>query len=198
MRQSPDRLHVDLRRCLLAGFARKLAKCWLNWSLGYYQVSCQCRQQGRAVNSSGERKTPSLLYAVKRLELVIRAHLDEVLRGSGVTTPQYTALSVLAHRDGISAAQLARNSFVTPQAMADMLRALQQRGLIRRIPNPDSRRERLVCITAAGRRFMRDHADAVDAIEGTMTAGLTGASTDAFRHGLTVAWQALHPGRPTS
>lgn len=150
------------------------------------------------MNSSGERTTPSLLYAVKRLELVIRAQLDEVLRGSGVTTPQYTALSVLAHQDGISAAQLARNSFVTPQAMADMLRALQQRGLVRRIPNPDNRRERLVRITAAGRRFMSAYADAVDAIEDQMTAGLTGAHTNAFRHALTVTWQALHPGRPVS
>ena len=52
------------------------------------------------VNSTGGQTTPSLLYAVKRLELVIRAHLDDVLRGSGVTTPQYTALTVLAHRDG--------------------------------------------------------------------------------------------------
>jgi DNA-binding MarR family transcriptional regulator len=131
------------------------------------------------------------LYAVKRLELVIRAHLDDVLRGSGVTTPQYTALTVLAHRDGISAAQLARNSFVTPQAMADMLEALERRGLIRRSPNPDSRRERLVHITPEARRLLRDRVAAVDAIEDQMTAGLTAADIDAFRQALTVMWQAL-------
>ena len=146
------------------------------------------------MNSSGGRATPSLLYAVKRLELVIRAHLDEVLRGSGITTPQYTALTVLAHRDGVSAAQLARSSFVTPQAMADMLRTLEERGLIQRTPNPDSRRERLVRITTDGRRLLRDYADAVDAIEDRMIAGLTRAKSDAFRQALTVMWQALRPG----
>jgi DNA-binding MarR family transcriptional regulator len=135
------------------------------------------------------------LYAVKRLELVIRAHLDEMLRGSGITTVQYTALTVLAHRDGISAAQLARDSFVTPQTMADMLRALEQHRFIRRTPNPDSRRELLVHITDDGRALVREYAAAADAIEDRMTAGLSPGRTEALRRALTVTWQALRTGR---
>jgi DNA-binding MarR family transcriptional regulator len=132
---------------------------------------------------------------VKSLELVIRAHLDEMLRGSGITTPQYTALTVLAHRDGISAAQLARDSFVTPQAMADMLGMLQQRGLVQRTRNPDSRRELLVHITDEGRRLLLDYATAARAIEDRMTAGLTRVRIDEFRQSLTDMWRALRPSR---
>lgn len=139
----------------------------------------------------GSAGSPSLLYAVKRLELVIRAHLDDMLRGSGVTTPQYTALTVLARKDGVSAAWLARGSFVRPQSMADMLRSLEQRGLIRRATNPESRRESLVHLTDAGRAFVDGYADAAEAIENRMLAQMTGEQIDVFGGALAGAWTAL-------
>lgn len=135
--------------------------------------------------------SPSLLYVVKRLELAIRARLDDMLKGSGVTTVQYTALTVLAHRDGISIAQLARDSFVTPQAMADMLRALESREMIRREPNPRSRRELLVHLTDTGRELLRTYADAAAELEERMLAGLGDAEVAAFRKALTSSWHAL-------
>jgi DNA-binding MarR family transcriptional regulator len=70
----------------------------------------------------------SLLYLIKRTELAVRARLEELLKPAGITALQYTALTVLQRRDGISAAQLARDSFVTAQSMADMVRALERRG----------------------------------------------------------------------
>ncbi|MBB5916559.1 DNA-binding MarR family transcriptional regulator [Nocardia transvalensis] len=150
------------------------------------------------MSTPGSAGAPSLLYLVKRLELTIRAHLDDMLRGSGVTTPQYTALTVLIRRDGISAAQLARDSFVTPQSMADMLRPLQQRGLVHRIANPHNRREVLIHLTPAGRDLVDRYDAAATAIERRMLADLTGPQIDAFRDALTSARSALHPGSARS
>ena len=141
--------------------------------------------------STSRESAPSLLYATKRLELVIRTRLDEVLRGSGVTTLQYTALTVLEHRDGVSAAQLARDSFVTPQSMADMLRALQQRRLISRAANPANRRELLVHLTDPGRTLLAEYASRAAAVESTMTAGFDVAQRAAFRAALLNAWANL-------
>ncbi len=73
-----------------------------------------------------------LLYLVKQVELAIRAHLDTLLRPAGLTALQYTALTVLERHADISSSQLARNSFVTAQSMADIVTALQRRGLIER------------------------------------------------------------------
>ena len=56
---------------------------------------------------------PSLLYMVKRVELAVRSHLDQLLKPAGLTALQYTALTVLERHDHQSAAQLARHSFVT-------------------------------------------------------------------------------------
>lgn len=133
----------------------------------------------------------SLLYAVKRVELAVRAHLDDLLKSSGVTALQYTALTVLERHDGLPAAQLARDSFVTAQSMADIVRALEKRSLIHRERNPRNRRELLLHLTDAGRQLLADHADEVAALEGRMVSKLTARQVDQFRAALADAWHAL-------
>ncbi|MFF8916236.1 MarR family winged helix-turn-helix transcriptional regulator [Streptomyces sp. NPDC015032] len=133
----------------------------------------------------------SLLYLVKRTELAVRARLEELLKPAGVTALQYTALTVLERHDGISAAQLARDSFVTAQSMADMVRALESRGLIHREPNPANRRERLILLAAPGRQLLSEYAESARRLEERMTSGLSVEETDAFREALNEAWRSL-------
>lgn len=133
----------------------------------------------------------SLLYLVKRTELAVRARLDELLKPAGITALQYTALTVLERHDGISAAQLARDSFVTAQTMADMVRALENRGLIRREPNPGNRRERLILLADAGRRLLAEYAEPAHGLEERMVAGLDAEQVDLFRDALNHAWRSL-------
>src|SRR3954454_987408 len=56
----------------------------------------------RAAPGAGQRGQ-RLTYLVKRLEMAERARMDEVLRPLGVTLHQYTALSILESREGLSA-----------------------------------------------------------------------------------------------
>ena len=133
----------------------------------------------------------SLLYAVKRVELVVRSHLDELLKPAGITAVQYTALTVLERHDGLPAAQLARRSFVTAQSTADLVRSLENRGLITRERNPENRRELLIRLTAAGRRLLATYADDVEAIERRMVDDLTPRQVEQLRTALTKAWHAL-------
>jgi DNA-binding MarR family transcriptional regulator len=131
---------------------------------------------------------PSLLYLVKQLELSVRARLTDLVRPAGVTALQYTALTVLERHDGLSTAQLARHSFVTAQAMADMVSALETRGLIRRERNPGNRREMLIYLTDPGAALLKELAEPVRRLEEEMTHDLDPA---ALRQALTAAWQAL-------
>jgi DNA-binding MarR family transcriptional regulator len=128
---------------------------------------------------------------VKQLELAVRSRLDELVRPSGITALQYTALTVLERHDGLSAAQLARDSFVTAQSTADLVRSLESRGLLRREPNPASRRELRILLTDAGRELLALHAQQVRELEDRMVNALTERQTDQFRQSLTRAWQAL-------
>ncbi|MFG2793327.1 MarR family winged helix-turn-helix transcriptional regulator [Streptomyces sp. NPDC048419] len=143
------------------------------------------------LEAQAAKTSPSLLYMVKQVELVVRAHLDELVRPSGITALQYTALTVLERHDGLSAAQLARDSFVTAQSIADLVRSLESRGLVRRERNPHSRRELLILLTAAGRQVLARHADPVRRLEERMVRDLTSRQTEQFRQALSKSWHAL-------
>ncbi|MFI6567332.1 MarR family winged helix-turn-helix transcriptional regulator [Streptomyces sp. NPDC050534] len=143
------------------------------------------------LEAQAAKTPPSLLYMVKQVELVVRAHLDDLVRPSGITALQYTALTVLERHDGLSAAQLARDSFVTAQSIADLVRSLENRGLVRRERNPHSRRELLIRLTDAGRQVLKRHADPVRRLEERMVRDLTARQTEGFRQALSKSWHAL-------
>lgn len=134
---------------------------------------------------------PSLLYSVKQVELAVRAHLDEVVRHAGLTTSTYTALTVLQQRTGLTAAELARNSFVTPQATADIVTALERRALISRHADPDHGRRRLISLTENGRAVLADLAPAVSALEERMLAALDADARAELRRSLNACRSAL-------
>ena len=125
---------------------------------------------------------PTLLYLVKQLELSVRARLDELMRPVGLTSLQYTALTVLERHGDISSAQLARNSFVTAQTMADMVVILWDRGLIERHRDTADKRRLLIALTPAGRAVLEDRRPHVAAIEKRMTGALSASDAALLQH----------------
>lgn len=134
---------------------------------------------------------PLTLYLVKRLELAIRARMDEALRPHGLSTLQFTALTALRERDGLSSAQLARRSFVTPQTMNEMVRWLENRGYIARRRDPDNRRVLLLTLTDAGRDLLERCDPLVGAIEEEMLGAVPDVQHPLFRQSLELGYTAL-------
>src|SRR5664279_3861994 len=132
----------------------------------------------------GSRQLPTLLYAVKQLELAVRAQLDELLRPAGVTTTQYTALTVLERHNDITSATLARNSFVTAQTMGDIVVALEKRGLVVRQQDPRHARRLTMTLTAQGRELLAKVRPAVAALESHMVEGLAPRDQEMLRGAL--------------
>ncbi len=139
----------------------------------------------------GTEPAPLLLYLVKRVELAVRARLDEIVRPAGLTAVQYTALTVLERHDDMSSAQLARHSFVTAQSMADMITTLQGRRLIERHRDRADRRRLVVSLTAEGRVLLERFRDEVAALEGDMIAGLSGPEIAGLRAALNACYDNL-------
>ena len=137
---------------------------------------------------------PSLLYAVKQVELAVRAHLDDLLRPSGITALQYTALTVLARRDGLTSAELARNAFVTPQSMGDMVTALERRALVVRHQDTRHARRLLISLTPAGQELLARVEPEVRALEEKMLGGLGAGERAALRDYLNRCRGALADG----
>ncbi|GLZ44177.1 MarR family transcriptional regulator [Actinomycetospora sp. NBRC 106375] len=114
---------------------------------------------------------PTLLYAIKQVELAVRAALDDLLRPTGCTVPQWTALTVLSRREGQTGAELARNAFVSPQAMGDLLAALDRGHWITRTPDPSHGRRVLIGLSDEGRELLARVGPGADAVEERMIAG---------------------------
>lgn len=134
---------------------------------------------------------PTLLYLMKQIELAVRAELDELTRPAGLTALQYTALTVLEGHPDLTAAQLARRSFVTGQSMADMVTALLDRKLIERHRDTSDRRRLVIALTPAGRTLLRRLRPKVAALEERMLAPLSGAQRAELRASLQLCREAL-------
>ena len=145
-----------------------------------------------------EAASPLLLYMLKQVELAVRARIDEIVRPVGLTAAQYTALTVLERHTDMSSAQLARNSFVTAQSMADMITALEGRNLIERHRDKSDRRRLVVALTGEGRTLLDRCRDEVDALEATMLSGLSAAQTKALRATLATCYTNLSKSDPAA
>ena len=133
-------------------------------------------------------------YVLGRLDRALRLHLDEALKPYGITTPQFTALSVLRRRDALSNAQLARRSLITPQSMFSVLKALERKGLIERQPSPDHRRVLFTRLTAAGLAQLERCDEAVDAVEAELLADFSAAEGGILLALATRGVRNLHAG----
>ncbi len=115
-----------------------------------------------------ELEGPRFSYAVGTLDRSIRRSLGAVLRPFGLTVAEYTALSLIDLRGGYSNAQLARRSFVSPQAMHEMIGSLEQRGLIDRPQSESHGSMRHTHLTQQGHDLLERCNVAVDAMEMVM------------------------------
>lgn len=136
----------------------------------------------------------TLLYLVKQVELAIRNHLDRVVSGAGLTALQYTALTVLERHPGLTSSQLARNSFVRPQTMAEMVTGLESDGFIARERDARSQRQLPITLTPHGREVLEALRGPVAELESDMTGGLDARQLAEFRSALQSCRRALGLG----
>src|SRR5512144_1911339 len=115
------------------------------------------------------RAEPGVSYALGRLHQRLFASITERVAPYGLTTLQFTTLSVLSrHGAPLSTSQLARRAFMTPQSMSEVIHALERNGLIERHPDPNHRRTLPATITAKGRRVLGACEEAVSEFEDSM------------------------------
>jgi DNA-binding MarR family transcriptional regulator len=122
--------------------------------------------------------SPRIGYAVGRLDRALRREIGALVAPFGLTVPKYTALSILRDRPGLSNAQLARRSYVTPQSMNEVLSALEADGLIVRSPATNHGRVLEVALSERGIEVLAACDRAVTHMENAMLADLDQAGRD--------------------
>jgi DNA-binding MarR family transcriptional regulator len=131
--------------------------------------------------SASPERDVTLLYLIKQVELAVKQALDDVVAAADLTTLQYTALTVLERHPGITSAELARNSFVRAQSMAEMVTYLLGRGLVTRERDEKNRKQYLLSLSTEGQRVLDGLFDSVADLEAKMLDGFDAGQIEILR-----------------
>jgi DNA-binding MarR family transcriptional regulator len=131
----------------------------------------------RSTQNGGRSKKdpPEVLKLTRRMTVIFRERLEELLKPLGVTAAQLKLLAALTNEPGTSGAHLSRYCEVTPQTMHALLAAVEKRGWVQRAPHPENARVLLATLTPQGERvFSKGKAIAIK-LQDRMLRGLSSA-----------------------
>ncbi|WP_253448552.1 MarR family winged helix-turn-helix transcriptional regulator [Halomonas sp. Y3] len=129
-----------------------------------------------------QSQSRSTTYLLAQTTNIIRnSWIDPALKEHGLTSLQYTVLSVIRRYSGLSSAELSRHFFVTPQTMGPILTQLDKRGLILREPNTENRRLLAISLTAKGKRLQETCKHVIADIEHEIFGELDADTLQIFR-----------------
>ena len=137
----------------------------------------------------------SFVYVVGRLNHGIRKDMRAHLGEWALSVPEFTALSILRRRPGLSNAQLARRTMVTPQSMIEILAGLENRDLVRRTVDPNHGRILRSELTAEGGRVVVAAQLRIDAMQDELLDGLPDDQRQLMLDGMLEAMHRLQSGR---
>lgn len=134
----------------------------------------QAEHQINSVDGVPENEpTPGwFIYTIKQLELGLRGPLERATQQAGLTTAQFTTLSVLSRWPGITSSELARRSFVRAQSMAETITPLLEAGYVRREQDREHGRRILLHLTKSGKESLTSVSGPMQALESEFLAGI--------------------------
>lgn len=147
-----------------------------------------------AMQPSRARNTTYLLAQTSNL--IRNAWIDPALKEHGITSLQYTVLSVINRYSGLSSAELSRRFFVAPQTMGPILTQLEKRGLIVRKENPENRRLLAISLTPRGEAVLTDSNRIIEGIELEIFGELDDTTLKQFREALQRIYRRAQDARP--
>lgn len=119
-------------------------------------------------------------YLVRRLNQIHYALFAEECREFNVTPVQYGLLTALFIRGKLDQVSLAEELGIDRTNVAEVLKRLSARGLVRREENPADRRAKLASLTVKGQRLTGAMYGAMQRAQDRLLAPLTQVERDAF------------------
>jgi DNA-binding MarR family transcriptional regulator len=123
-----------------------------------------------AINTSVAELSALLRPALLRLTRLVRNQRVDL----SVTLTQLSAMGSLTQHGPMSAGELAACERVQPPSMTKVLANLEERGLVRREPHPEDRRQAIIAITDAGNDLLESERRSRDAWLTRRVGELTG------------------------
>jgi len=130
-------------------------------------------------------------YLLRQATHAHRQRLEHALADIGVTVPQFSVLTMLNAYPGISNADVARLSLLTPQTVCVIVANLERAKAVARQPHAVHGRILQLGLTEAGRRLLRGCRERVAAVERALLVGVSKSEEGVIRAWLVRA--ALEP-----
>ena len=134
-------------------------------SVGARSSRLTARARRGSIDAVGEPDLARLLLEASRaLGAEVVAGMEE--RGFADARPGHAALFMhIDRRSGTRLTDLARRARMTKQGMMLLVDDLEERGYVRRVPDPEDSRAKVVRLTARVRRFVAEARRSVAAVE---------------------------------
>lgn len=151
--------------------------------------SAQVPQIGEAMR--GEEG--HLPYLLSQAQAAMRLALERGLADLGVTPPQFSILTMIDSYPGLSGADLARLTMLTPQTINLIVKNLERDGLIAKSPDAVHGRILRLQTTAAGHGLRMKCRERAARVDRRVTAGLTPSEEKAVRRWLVQLAKDMRP-----
>ncbi len=151
--------------------------------------SAQVPQIGEAMR--GEEG--HLPYLLSQAQAAMRLALERGLADLGVTPPQFSILTMIDSYPGLSGADLARLTMLTPQTINLIVKNLERDGLIAKSPDDVHGRILRLQTTAAGHGLRMKCRERAARVDKRVTAGLTPSEEKAVRRWLVQLAKDMRP-----
>ena len=114
-----------------------------------------------------------IIRLVNRVRVELIDALDRELARFDISAAQLIVLASVAYKEADSAARLCKSISYDPGAMTRMIDRLEQKGLVRRIPNPEDRRATNLEMTSAGKALYPQLLAAKETVQAQFVRGFS-------------------------
>jgi len=111
-------------------------------------------------------------YLLRQAHAAVRLKMERTLADLGVTSPQFAVLTMLNAYPGLSGADVARLTFLTPQTVGVIIRNLARDGSIVMTPHPVHGRIQQWTLTSRGATLLKACRERVIELEKRLASGL--------------------------
>ena len=137
-----------------------------------------------------------LAYLLRQANAAVRLTFERLLVDVGVTPPQFVVLTMLNAYPGLSGAELARLSLLSPQTVSLITRNLERLGAIAKQRHPGGGRLLQFTLTAHGHELLAVCRGRAQTLEERIAARLTPETERIIRHWLADLATALNGESP--
>jgi DNA-binding MarR family transcriptional regulator len=137
-----------------------------------------------AIPAPGEGKRGEagyLGYLLRQANGAVRARMERSLADLGVTQPQFAVMTMVAAYPGLSNADLARLSLLTPQTVSVIVANLKRSGAVVGIPHAEHGRIRCLSLTPEGAAVLARCRERVLALDSALAETLSAEEETVIR-----------------